>query len=141
MLHRSLSLRRVSPFSVYMRDLARQNKLVGTNNAPKIASAGYRKLSAEEKAELVKRARSLSYPALDAYNRFQKEYSHRFLHLSNKERQRKVAQLWAELKEKGTVRIPKAPKVKGAKKTVKIIAKVKRNAASSRPVKAKAAKA
>ncbi|CCW68445.1 unnamed protein product [Phytomonas sp. Hart1] len=140
MLRRSLGLCRVSTFSIYMSDLARQNKLVGTINAAKIASAAYKKLSAKEKAELTKRAQGLSYPSLDAYNRFQKEYACRFLHLPNKERQQKVAKLWSELKQKGTVRIPKAPKAKSAGKALKIDTKVIKRTSPSRLVKTKAVK-
>lgn len=122
----SLLARRVSAFSIYMKDIGRQGKLVGVRNSAKVVSKSYHKLSPAAKAALQKRAEKMSYPALDAYNRFQKEYAHRFTHLSNKQRQRKVAALWAELKEKGTVRIPKAPSKapsKPARKKVKSIAK------------------
>lgn len=132
--------RRVSAFSLYMKDLARQGKLSGTTNTAREASKTYQKLTNAQHAALQKRADKMTYPALDAYNRFQKEYAHRFTHLNNKERQRKVAALWAELKEKGTVRIPRAPKsaAKKIKKTAKE-AKAVRKVRKVRKVK-KAAK-
>lgn len=118
---------RVSPFSIYMRDLGRQGKLAGVKKPATVASASYKKLSPSEQKALQKRASQVSYPALDAYNRFQKEFSHRFVHLSNRQRQRKVSALWAELKEKGTVRIPQVPKKGSASKKVKAAAKARKS--------------
>lgn len=121
---------RVSAFSLYLKDLSRQGKLAGHKNPQKAASQMYRKLSPVEKEALNKRAARMNYPALDAYNRFQKEYAHRFTYLPNKQRQRKVAALWAELKEKGTVRIPRAPKKAGASKRTSAKRAIKKTAAA-----------
>nr|Q8IS98.1 RecName: Full=kinetoplast-associated protein 3; AltName: Full=Histone H1-like protein p17; Flags: Precursor [Crithidia fasciculata]AAN46297.1 H1 histone-like kinetoplast DNA-binding protein [Crithidia fasciculata]prf//2206467B histone H1-like protein [Crithidia fasciculata] len=133
MLRRSPTLLRVSPFSLYMKDLAKNGTLQNDRNPAKTASRLYRKLSEPEKMALQKRAARVSYPALDAYNRFQKEYAHRFLHLSNKKRQREVSKLWAELKKNGTVKVPKAPKAaKSASSKVKTAAKTAKKTTAAR---------
>ncbi|KPI84595.1 kinetoplast-associated protein 3 [Leptomonas seymouri] len=93
-----------------MKQLSKSGTLKGDRSPAKTAAKLYRQLSTPEKKVLEKRAQRVSYPALDAYNRFQKEYAHRFVHLSNKNRQREVAKLWAELKKNGTVKIPKSAK-------------------------------
>ncbi|KPA85027.1 putative mitochondrial Kinetoplast DNA-associated protein [Leptomonas pyrrhocoris] len=115
MMRRSQTLLRVSAFSLYMQDLGKTGTLKGDRKATKTSAKLYRQLSTPEKTALAKRAKRISYPALDAYNRFQKEYAHRFLHLSNRKRQREVANLWAELKKNGTVKVPKSPKSASSK--------------------------
>lgn len=110
MMRRSQTFLRVSAFSLYMKDLAKTGTLKGDRHPTKTSGKLYRQLSSPEKKQLERRAMRVSYPALDAYNRFQKEYAHRFLHLSNKQRQREVAKLWAELKKNGTVKVPKSAK-------------------------------
>lgn len=118
MLRRSFTLRRVSPFSLFQKHLGETGVLKGMKNPAKKSAQLYHKLSTPERKIFEARARGVTYPALDAYNRFQKEYASRFLHLPMKQRQRKVAQLWAELKKSGTVKIPKNAKRK-IKKVVK----------------------
>lgn len=122
MMRRCQTFLRVSAFSLYVKDLAKTGKLKGSKKPMTTSGKLYRQLSSPEKKALEKRAQRISYPALDAYNRFQKEYAHRFLHLPNKRRQREVAKLWAELKNNGTVRVPKSAKskvTKAAKKAKK----------------------
>ncbi|KAG5495695.1 hypothetical protein GH5_03360 [Leishmania sp. Ghana 2012 LV757] len=120
MLRRCLALRRVSPFSIFQKHLGETRVLKGIKNPTRKSAKMYRQLSTPERKIFEERARRVSYPALDAYNRFQKEYAPRFVHLPMKQRQRKVAQLWAELKENGTVKIPR-----GATSKVKKVAKKK----------------
>lgn len=145
MMRYSLTLRRVSAFSLFVKDVSRKGKLNGAPNPQRTASALYKKLTPAQKKALERRAQRVSYPALDAYNRFQKEYAHRFVHLTNKQRQQKVAALWAELKEKGTIKLPSpAPKkIKAAakKKITKSAGSRKKKAATTSKPKAKTAAA
>jgi hypothetical protein len=124
MMRRCQVCLRVSTFSLYMKDLSKTGTLKGGGNPTKTAAKLYRSLSTPEKKALEKRAQRVSYPALDAYNRFQKKYAHRFLNMSNKQRQREVAKLWEELKVNGTMKAPRSAKsahskVKKASKKIK----------------------
>ncbi|KAG5470371.1 hypothetical protein LSCM4_03067 [Leishmania orientalis] len=132
MLRRCLALRRVSPFSIFQKHLGETRVLKGIKNPTRKSAQMYRQLSTPERKIFEERARRVSYPALDAYNRFQKEYAPRFMHLPMKQRQRKVAQLWAGLKENGTVKIPKGAtsKVKKVAKKMKAKRSVPRKASS-----------
>ncbi|KAG5496440.1 hypothetical protein JKF63_02742 [Porcisia hertigi] len=121
MLRRSLTLHRASAFSLFQKHLGETGILKGLKNPNQKSAKMYRQLSTPERKIFEQRARRVTYPALDAYNRFQKEYAHRFLHLPMKQRQRKVAQLWAELKKQGTVRVPKS-----ARRTIKKTAAAKK---------------
>lgn len=134
MLRCSATLRCVSAFSVYLKHLGDSGVLKGVRNPTKRSSKMYRQLSSPERKIYEQRARRLSYPALDAYNRFQKEMAPRFIHLSNKQRQRKVAQLWTDLKTKGSVSLPKIPKAASRKlaKAAKLAAKAPKGAVRAR---------
>ncbi|KAG5470786.1 hypothetical protein LSCM1_02036 [Leishmania martiniquensis] len=118
MLRHCFTLRRVSPFSVFQKHLGETGLLKGVKNPAKKSAKMYRQLSSPERKIFEERARRLTYPALDAFNRFQREYAPRFAHLSMKQRQRKVARLWAELKKSGTVKVPK-----GANRKFKTVVK------------------
>ncbi|CAJ1034588.1 hypothetical protein Q4I30_006867 [Leishmania utingensis] len=135
MLRRSFTLRRVSPFSLFQKHLGKTGVLKGLKHPLKKSSELYRRLSTPERKMFEERARRVTYPALDAYNRFQKQYASRFVHLPMKQRQRKVAQVWAELKMSGKLKIPKvaARKIKAAAK--KKVAKKKTNRSISTPSK------
>ncbi|CAG9580528.1 putative kinetoplast DNA-associated protein [Leishmania major strain Friedlin] len=136
MLRRSFTLRRVSPFSLFQKHLGETGVLKGIKNPAKKSAQMYSKLSTPERKMFEERARRVTYPALDAYNRFQKEYAPRFLHLPMKQRQRKVAQLWAELKKNGTVKIPKNAK----RKIRKVAKKTKPRVSMSKTAKKQSAK-
>ncbi|KAK7198484.1 kinetoplast-associated protein 3 [Novymonas esmeraldas] len=159
MFRRSVALHRVSPFSLYQKHLGKSGVLKGLANPNLKSSRMYHQLTSPEKRILEKRALRLSYPALDAYNRLQKQCAHQFQHLPLKQRQRKVAQLWAELKEKkNAAKLRKTPtaakrKIATAAKTAKTkrtspkrrsrsvaASKSTRKAASGRRVKRGAAK-
>ncbi|AYU81944.1 kinetoplast-associated protein 3 [Leishmania donovani] len=136
MLRRSFTLRRASPFSLFQKHLGETGVLKGVKNPTRKSAQMYSKLSTPERKMFEERARRVTYPALDAYNRFQKEYAPRFLHLPMKQRQRKVAQLWAELKKNGTVKIPKSAK----RKIRKVAKKTKPRRSVTKTAKKKSAK-
>ncbi|KEG15589.1 kinetoplast DNA-associated protein [Trypanosoma grayi] len=104
MLRRTTTTLRVSPYSLFLKDLAKTKELSGMplQEGAKVASRMYRGLRPEELQALQKRASKARYPALDAFNRFQRQQAFRFTHLNNIQRQRIIARMWHDMQKKQT---------------------------------------
>ncbi|KAH9578738.1 hypothetical protein LSM04_003687 [Trypanosoma melophagium] len=147
MFQRTLTVFRVSPFSLFLKDLGKKNHLVGLHakDGIKVASRMYKSLTPVQMKTLKARAAKVRYPALDAFNRFQRQHAFRFTHLSNLQRQRVIGKMWRELKEarkgkgKGKGRRTATPKtLKNKKKSS--TRKVKKTAAKRKALKLKGKK-
>ncbi|ORC87468.1 putative kinetoplast DNA-associated protein [Trypanosoma theileri] len=140
MFQRTLAVLRVSPFSVFLKDLGKKNHLAGLHakDGIKVASRMYKSLTPVQMKALKARAAKIRYPALDAFNRFQRQHAYRFTHLSNLQRQRVIGKMWRELRAKqGKPSKGKGRKTVKPKKVKKSSAKAAKKTAAKRKLKAK----
>nr|Q9TY83.1 RecName: Full=kinetoplast-associated protein 2-1; AltName: Full=Histone H1-like protein p18-1; Flags: Precursor [Crithidia fasciculata]AAC47741.1 kinetoplast-associated protein p18-2 [Crithidia fasciculata]prf//2206467A histone H1-like protein [Crithidia fasciculata] len=123
MLRRTVSNFAMSPYMLFISDLAKTGKLKGIRTPGKFVGKKYRQLSAKEKAALQQRAKQASTPAMTAYRRM----AHR--EMSNKsvpieQRRANLTKKWNETKQAQREKAQKAQKkTKSAKSKVKKAAK------------------
>ncbi|CAG9580527.1 putative kinetoplast-associated protein p18-2 [Leishmania major strain Friedlin] len=128
MLRRSRELLRVSPFALFVQDVAKAGKLKGAKNVCATAAKMYRKLSPAEKSALARRAKEKTFPLQEAYQRMAKREMRRLRDMPILKRQEHIRAKWASMrrsrasKPTNTVSSAKA-KVKAASKAGKKIAK------------------
>nr|CCD17084.1 unnamed protein product [Trypanosoma congolense IL3000] len=109
MLSRTINLLRVSPFSLFMKDLKKKRELTGMTLAQgvRVASRMYRALRPAQRRALQSRANQLTYPALEAFNAFQRRESRHLIHLKNAQRQRIIGEMWRKSEQRKNLELKK----------------------------------
>ncbi|KAG8342235.1 hypothetical protein ERJ75_001654400 [Trypanosoma vivax] len=120
MFSRTIAWLRISPYSLFLKDLKKTNELAGMTlkDSTRVASRMYRSLRPAQLRALKMRASKYSYPALDAFNRLQRENAYRLTHLKNAQRQRVIGDMWRTIQEQQKADALK--KVNPVKKTMKL---------------------
>ncbi|CBH18724.1 kinetoplast-associated protein 3, putative [Trypanosoma equiperdum] len=109
MLFRTVKLLRVSPFSVFMKDLKKTGELrnMSLANGARVASRMYRNLTPSQMRSLQERASKITYPALKAFNDFQRRECRNLTHMTNAERQRVVGEMWRKSAKRRELQLKK----------------------------------
>ncbi|KAK7198483.1 kinetoplast-associated protein p18-2 [Novymonas esmeraldas] len=121
MLRRSQTFLRVSPYALFLRDM----KKTGTSKKfdLKKAAVSYRRLSPNQKRQLVRRADATTFPRQQAYLRFAKREWKNLANVPLRRRHALLREKWASVKSKTTPATKVATKVASAKSKVKAAGK------------------
>ncbi|KAG5496439.1 hypothetical protein JKF63_02741 [Porcisia hertigi] len=121
MFRRSQTFFRVSPFALYMKELASAGKLRRVKNLPKAAAKLYRNISPAEKRALLRRAKAKTFPSQEAYRSMARREMKRLRSMPIEKRVEKIKAKWASMKKSMSSTASKA--VPSAKKKVKAASK------------------